>query len=331
MARTRTPPAQLRALALFAAAMLVAPLLLDSYLLSVLILVLYFAYVGQAWNVMTGFAGQLSLGHSLYLGLGAYVSAALFVRWGVAPTLGLFVGMALAALAGLVVGGLGFRFGVKGVYFALLTIAFAEFTRILFDHLDWVGGASGLFLPVQHGALDPLALRGPPSMFYYLLLALNAGAFLLCHALLTSRVGYYWLAIREDPEAAAAMGIDIFRYRLIAVALSAAMTSLAGVFYAFYYNTLYPEQIFSTERSIEAILAPIVGGIGTLFGPVVGAFLLTLLGRATTWALEATGMALPGAKQIIQGLVLLLVIMVLPTGVWPWLRRRLGLEPPQDE
>src|SRR5262249_39108272 len=150
-------------------------------------------------------------------------------------------------------------------------------------------------------------------------LALNAGAFYLCHRLIHGRIGYYWLAIREDPEAAQALGVDIFRYRLYAVALSAAMTALAGVFSAFYYNTLYPEQIFSMERSIEAILAPIVGGIGTLFGPILGAFLLTLLGRAITWAIEATGWALPGAKQIIQGGVLLAVVMALPAGVWPWL------------
>ncbi len=301
--------ARLRALLLFALAMLAAPLMLDSYFLSVLILVLYFAYVGQAWNVMTGFAGQLSLGHALYLGLGAYVSAGLFVHFGVPPAAGLFVGMTVAVLAGLVVGGLGFRFSVKGVYFALLTIAFAEFTRILFDHLDWFGGSSGI---------------------YYVMLGLNAGALLLCHRLLNGRTGYYWLAIREDPEAAQALGVDIFRYRLAAVALSAAMTSLGGVFYAFYYNTLYPEQIFSVERSIEAILAPIVGGIGTLFGPIVGAFLLTLLGRVITWAIEATGLALPGAKQIIQGVVLLVVIMALPSGVWPWLSRSLGLGKRED-
>jgi branched-chain amino acid transport system permease protein len=313
------------ALLLFALAMLAAPLALDSYYLSVLILVLYFAYVGQAWNVMTGFAGQLSLGHALYIGLGAYVSAGLFVHFGVPPSLGLFAGMAVAAAAGIVVGGLGFRFGVKGVYFALLTIAFAEFTRILFDHLDWFGGSSGLFLPVKAGALDLLALRGPPLMFYYAMLALNAGAFLLCHRLLGARIGYYWLAIREDPEAAEALGVDIFRYRLYAVALSAAMTALGGVFQAFYYNTLYPEQIFSIERSIEAILAPIVGGIGTLFGPILGAFLLTLLGRAITTVIEWSGLALPGAKQIIQGGILLLVVMALPAGVWPWLKRRLGL------
>jgi branched-chain amino acid transport system permease protein len=314
------------ATALFALVMAAAPFLLDSYLLSVLILVLYFAYVGQAWNVMTGFAGQLSLGHALYLGIGAYVSAGLFAHFGVPPALGLFAAMAAAVAAGLVVGGLGFRFGVKGVYFALLTIAFAEFTRILFDHLDWFGGSSGLFLPVKRELVDPVALRGPPILFYYVMLGLNAAALALCHRLLNARIGYYWLAIREDPEAAEALGVGVFRYRLYAVALSSAMTALAGVFYAFYYNALYPEQIFSMERSIEAILAPIVGGIGTLIGPIVGAFLLTLLGRAITWGIEATGLSLPGAKQIIQGGILLLVVMALPAGVWPWLARRLGLE-----
>src|SRR5258708_25252724 len=168
-------------------------------------LVLCFAYVRQAWNVMTGFAGELSLGRALYVGLGACVSAGLFVHFGVPPAAGLFVGMTVAVLAGLVVGGLGFRFSVKGVYFALLTIAFAEFTRILFDHLDWFGGSSGMFLPGRRDVIDPLSLRGPPIMFYYVMLGLNAGALLLCHRLLNGRTGYYWLPLPGDPAAAQAL------------------------------------------------------------------------------------------------------------------------------
>ncbi len=177
---------------------------------------------------------------------------------------------------GALIGFLAFRFGVGGVYFAILTIAFAEFARIGFDHFRWVGGSSGFFLPVANYASNDLwNLRGNPTMFYYVMLALTVAAFVLCHVLLKSRIGYYWQAIREDEAAARSLGINTFRYKMIAVVISAGMTAVAGVFFAFYYNNLFPEQVFHISRSIELILGPIIGGIGTLFGPIIGAFLLT--------------------------------------------------------
>jgi branched-chain amino acid transport system permease protein len=302
--------------------LIVFPAFASGYLLALGFLILYFAYCGQAWNIMMGFAGQLSLGHSLYVGLGAYAAAALYVHFGLSP----WIGLAVSALAGAVIGFLAFRFGVAGVYFAILTIAFAEFARIGFDHFAWVRGSSGLFLPVANYAQNDLwNLRGGPVMFYYLMLALTAGAFVVCHALLRSRVGYYWLAIRESPEAAQALGVDIFRYKMIAVVLSAAMTSLAGVVFAFYYNNLFPEQIFHISRSIEMILGPIIGGIGTLFGPIVGAFLLTALSEGMGEAMLALGVDVPGVKQVFYGICLLAVVMFLPDGVWPAIARKLKL------
>jgi branched-chain amino acid transport system permease protein len=307
-------------------ALIAAPLLAGDYLITVLILILYFAYVGQAWNIMMGLAGQLSLGHALYVGLGAYAAAALYVHFGVSPWIGLWASMLVSAAAGAVIGFLAFRFGVAGVYFAILTIAFAEFARIGFDHWSWLGGSAGFFLPVANYARnDLLSLRGSPTMFYYVMLAMTVVAFILCHALLKSRAGYYWLAIRESPEAAQALGIDIFRYKMFAVVISAAMTSLGGVLFAFYYNNLFPEQIFHISRSIELILAPIIGGIGTLFGPIVGAFLLTTLAETLSEIMRAVGIDVPGIKQVFYGFCLLLVVMFLPDGVWPPLSRRFGL------
>ena len=304
----------------------VFPLFASGYLLAVGFLILYFAYVGQAWNIMMGFAGQLSLGHSLYVGVGAYAAAALYVHFGISPWIGLGASIALCALAGAAIGFLAFRFGVSGVYFAILTIAFAEFARIGFDHFAWVRGSSGLFLPVANYAENDLwNLRGSPRMFYYIMLALAAGAFVLCHALLRSRMGCYWLAIRESPEAAQALGVNLFRYKMIAVVLSAAMTSLAGVVYAFYYNNLFPEQIFHVSRSIELILGPIIGGIGTLVGPIVGAFLLTGLAEGLRELMLQLGIDVPGVKQVFYGVCLLLVVMFLPEGVWPPLAKKLGL------
>jgi branched-chain amino acid transport system permease protein len=314
------------ALALLLATFLIAPFVVNDYLLTILILILYFAYVGQAWNIMMGFAGQLSLGHALYVGLGGYVAAALFVRFGVAPWLGLLAAAPIAAACGAGIGYLAFRFGVSGVYFAILTIAFAEFARIGFDHWDFVNASSGLFLPVRQYAHDDLwRLRGGPAMFYYVILAATVFAFLLCHVLRRGRVGYFWLAIREDEPAARAVGIDTFHYKMIAVMVSAAVTSFAGVFYAFFYNNLFPEQVFGISRSIEIILGPVIGGIGTLFGPILGAFVLTALAEALNSLLTACGIDLPGVTQVFYGLCLLVVIAALPGGVWPPLARRLGL------
>ena len=318
-----------RSLALLLAllvALIAAPWLANDYLLTVLITILYFAYTGQAWNVMMGFAGQLSLGHAIYVGLGAYATAALYVHFGIGPWLGLPVAIAVAVVCGAIIGFLAFRFGVAGVYFAILTIAFAEFARIGFDHFRWVGGSSGFFLPVANYTRNDLwNLRGSPAMFYYVMLVLTAAAFVLCHALLKSRVGYYWQAIREDEAAARSLGINTFRYKMYAVVISAGMTAVAGVFFAFYYNNLFPEQVFHISRSIELILGPIIGGIGTLFGPIIGAFLLTGLSELMQELLHALGFDVPGAKQVFYGICLLVVVMVLPDGVWPWLSRKLGL------
>ena len=313
-------------LAALLALLLVFPVFAGGYLLAVGFLILYFAYVGQAWNIMMGFAGQLSLGHSLYVGLGAYAAAALYVHFGISPWIGLGAAIALCALAGALIGFLAFRFGVAGVYFAILTIAFAEFARIGFDHFAWVRGSSGLFLPVANYASNDLwNLRGSTRMFYYLMLALTAGAFVLCHALLRSRIGYYWLAIRESPEAAQALGVNLFRYKMVAVVLSAVMTSVAGVVFAFYYNNLFPEQIFHISRSIEMILGPIIGGIGTLVGPLVGALVITGLAEGMRELMLQLGIDVPGVKQVFYGVCLLLVVMFLPEGVWPAIARKLKL------
>jgi len=313
-------------LGVLAASLVALPFMVGNYALSVATLILYFAYTGQAWNVMMGFAGQLSLGHALYVGVGAYAAGALFFHYGIGPWAGLWLAILLCVALGLLIGFLAFRFAISGVYFALLTIAFAEFTRIGFDHLDWTGGPGGMFLRVaQRDTWDLANFRGPPLMYYYAMLALTAGAFLACFLLLRSKAGYYWQAIRENEEAAQALGINSFRWKMLAVAISSAMTAVSGVFFAFYYNNLFPEQIFHISRSIEIILGPVIGGVGTLFGPVLGAAVLTLLSDGITEGLALLGWEIPGIKQVFYGLVLLAVVMFLPHGIWPTLARKLRL------
>jgi branched-chain amino acid transport system permease protein len=308
--------------ALGALACLALPFVANGYVLSVATLILYLAFVGQAWNLMMGFAGQLSLGHALFVGVGAYIAAGLFTHFGIGPWLSIWVAVAACALLGTALGALAFRFRVSGVHFALLTIAFAEFTRVGFDHIDALGGPGGLFLKVsQRDHIDLWNLRGPPAMYYYVMLVLAAGALALCAALLRGRTGYYWLAIREDEVAAQALGIDTHKYKLLAVAISAALTAIGGVFFAFYYNNLFPEQVFHISRSIEILLGPVIGGVGTLFGPFVGAALLTALGDGSSELLRALGHDTPGIKQILYGVVLLGVVWFMPHGVWPALFR----------
>jgi len=311
-------------LAVLLALLIAAPALLGGYGLSVLILVLYFAYVGQAWNIMMGFAGQLSLGHALYAGLGGYAAAGLYFHYGIGPWAGVIVAVAAAVVAGSIVGYLGFRFSLAGVYFALLTIAFAEFTRIGFDNWEWAGGSGGLFLKVERNVLDIADLRGGPVLFYYVILVLAVGCFVLCRVLLESKLGRYWLAIREDAEAAQAVGVPVLYCKMLAVTISAALTAVAGVWNAFYYNNLFPETAFGISRSIEITLSPIIGGLGTLFGPFVGAIVLTGMGEIFTDLSDWLHIA--GIKQIFYGLALLVIVMYRPAGVWPWLAKRLGVE-----
>jgi branched-chain amino acid transport system permease protein len=320
-----SPARSRRALVTLVVLLALLPLVADRYVLTTLILVLTLAYVGQAWNIMMGLCGQLSLGNALYVGLGAYTAAALFQFFSISPWLGMLVAIAVCVLAATAIGWLAFRFGISGTYFALLTIAFAEFTRIGFENFPWIGGAAGFFIRVASGGRTDWAnLRGGPLMFYYLALALATLAFVVSMWLLHGRAGYYFRAIRDNEDAARAAGIDTFRYKLYAVQISGGLTALAGVFYAFYYSNLFPDQIFNISRSIEIVLVPIIGGIGTLFGPILGAAILTLLSESLNALLASFGIDVPGVKQVLYGVVLGISIMFMPNGVWPGIARRLG-------
>jgi branched-chain amino acid transport system permease protein len=169
-----------------------------------------------------------------------------------------------------------------------------------------------------------LNLRGSPVMFYYVILAMTVAALVLCRLLLNSKLGHYWRAIREDQDAAEASGIHLFRYKMIAVSISSGLTGIGGVWYAFYYNNLFPETTFSTGKSIELILGTVVGGVGTLFGPIVGAFLLTPLGEMLT--VLTAGFKVDGIKQFFWGVCVAAIVLFRPSGVWPWMSTLLKLD-----
>lgn len=296
---------------------LIVPFVLSSYVVSILILTLYVAYVGQAWNLLLGFGGQLSLGHALYTGLGAYLSSSLFIKYGLSPWLSLVLVIFLCATLGAFIGALGFRFGLSDVHFTLLTIAFAECTRLLFEHWSWFGATAGLFIPVTTDT-NLWHLRGGTTLFYYLFLSLVILAFFLCRFFLQSKLGYFARAVRENEMAASSLGINVFQTKVILMALSAAMASVGGVFFAFYQNSLFPDQTFAMSKSLEAVMGSIVGGLGTLVGPILGAVVLIPLGELLSYTLSDS---LAGIKLLFQGLCLLLMVLFLPKGLWPFLRK----------
>lgn len=297
-------------------ALIGAPWCVDNHILSILILTLYYAYMGQAWNLMIGFAGQLSFGHALYGGLGAYIAAGFLVHYNINPILSLPIVVIANALIGSFIGFLGFRFAIQGVYFSLLTIAFAECGRIIFEHWQWFGASAGLFIPISN-SINLLNLRMPPYLFYYLFLLLVILCFYLCRYIMTkTRLGYYWLALREDPEAAQSLGINLLKTNVLAVSISAVLTGIGGVVYGFYVGSLFPGQTFAMTKSIELIMGPIIGGIGTLLGPILGAFILTPMGELINYVLSLFDLDLPGIKHIFYGTFMILVMFYLPKGIW---------------
>lgn len=299
----------------------VIPFLVDDYILSILILTFYFAYVGQAWNLMMGYAGQLSLGHALYVGLGAYIGASAFVHFHISPLLIAPVVFVLSALIGAFIAWIGFRFAIKGVHFTLLTIAFAECARIIFEHWQWFGAMAGFFIPVKGGGYhDWINLRAEPIFFYYTFFIMTVILYGFVRYVLSTRFGYFMLALREDPQAAESLGIPLLKTKVMAVALSGGLASLGGLVFAFYQSSLFPEQTFSMSRSIEFIMGPIVGGVGSALGPILGALILTPLGELLAHSVDLIDLNIPGVKHLFYGASMLGIVLFLPKGVWPSLR-----------
>lgn len=300
------------------------PLLVDDFVLSVLTLVFLFASVGMAWNLMMGYAGQLSLGHALYFGAGAYAMGLLVTKLGLSAWFGLPVAFVIGGALGALVGALGFRFAVRGVYFALLTIAFAEFARILVEHWAYAGGAGGLFLSALSSDNQPwLSLRGGAGFFYYALLVTMALIWLACALLVRGRLGYYWRAVREDEDAARAIGVPATRVKVLAAGLSAGITGVCGAWYALIQGSLFPDSVLGMRMSIDLIIAPIVGGLGTLFGPILGAMVIMPLNELSKdFAQE---FSISGLKLIVYGALLLVIVLFAPHGIWPLLARWLRI------
>jgi branched-chain amino acid transport system permease protein len=300
--------------------LIVLPAVLSSYLLTLFIFIFFYAFLGQAWNIVGGYAGQLSAGHAAFVGIGAYASAVLAQGAGLTPWIGMFLGGAMAALLGAIIGYLGFRFGLRGFYFVLLTVAFAEVCRIAANNLDVVGAAVGYYITFTG---DPWQFQFRDNRaHYYITLALMLLATAVAWLLERRRFGVYLRAIREDEEASEALGVNTFRYKLLAMIISSFLTGMGGTFYAFYLLSLQPNSLFGIPLSVEIIIRPIVGGAGTLLGPILGSFILSPLAEVSRHYLAQGGWT--GAHLVAYGILLVLVVLFMPQGAYPYLRRLLG-------
>ncbi len=266
------------------------------------------AALGQAWNIAGGFGGLTSFGHAAFFGLGAYAAAILQTRYGLNPWLGLPGAAIVGGGAGWLIGVSAFRAGLRGSYFALVTLAFAEAFRVLANSLDITGGGSGILLPLHPGLANfQFADR---RVTYALALALLGIATATAQWLATGRFGARLMAVRENDDAARALGVQAVQVKSAALALSGALTALGGVLYVQSYLYLDPGIAFSTERSVEMLLVAMIGGAGTVLGPLLGAIVVHVIAD-TTRSLIAT----PGFAPMLYGVALLLIIAFLPGGV----------------
>lgn len=289
-----------------------------------MILILLYSLMAQSWNVVAGFSGQISLGHSIFFGIGAYSSTVLFTKYAITPWMGLLVGMLLSALAAVAIGVPTLR--LRGHYFAIATLLIGSSVQIVFQRWEWVGAASGLYVPIDR--TSPwfyLQFHTSKVPYYYLALAAAAGGYLLVWKLRRSRFGFRLQGLRDEPDAAASLGIAIARHRVLAFMISAAMMSVAGTFYAQYVLVLDPERLFSTEISIIVLLMTVLGGSGTLWGPALGAAILVPLSEYSRIWFGGTGRTI---DLMVYGILIVLVCLWRPRGILSLfeerIRRRTG-------
>ena len=290
--------------------MLPFPWLVQSeFFLNFGIMLLFSAFLGQAWNVLGGYGGQFSFGHVAFFGTGAYTTAVLQTAFGINPWVGFVLAGCAGGGMGLVVGFLSFRFGLKGAYFALVTLAFAEVLRILANTADFTGAGVGILIPLDQGAAN-LQFANKTGFFLLALALVALGLFITAH-LDRSRFGARLMAVRENEDAAMALGVNVFAIKLRAISLSAALTGLAGAFYTQFFLYLDPTIAYGPTVSIEALLVPIIGGTGTLFGPLLGAAALHTISEITNHVAADA----PGLNLIVYGALLVLMVLFLPSGL----------------
>jgi len=296
------------------------PLVAGQHLLTAFIVALHAAYMALAWNVAAGYAGQFSLGHSLFYGIGAYASTMLYLKLGLTPWVGMFAGAALAGVVGVLLALGVYRYNVRGIFFALVTLGAAEVAKGLADNWDWIKGPVGILLTMKAAPAEFFFLRREP--YYYVALAMVVAMVAISLVLERSRLGQHFLAVREDEAAAEASGVDTHRAKTVAIGLSAALTAFAGSFYAQFYLYVSPETVLTFEPQLTMMLGTMVGGAGTALGPVLGSVLFSGLGEALrNLPFENTRQVVIGSK-LVYAILLIVILIYLPGGLITLGRRR---------
>lgn len=282
--------------------------------LHILILLYLYAYLTSSWNLVGGFAGVLPLGHAAFVGIGAYTSTVLSLQYGISPWLGMIVGGVLAAIVGIIIGLPTFK--MRGAYFALATIAFGEGIRVMVENIDYLGpfnlnGPRGLQIPPRNMGLENLMFTNKEP-YYYIILVMLVAVLVLTYSISRSKLGYYLNSGGEEPEAAMSLGVNVARCKLVAMAMSSFLTALAGTFYAQFTLFIHPKSVISLDLSFEIAFIGLIGGRGSIAGPVLGALLLRPVSDFSRIYFGAT---LPGLHLIIFGTVLVLVMIFQPRGL----------------
>jgi branched-chain amino acid transport system permease protein len=311
--KTSTTGQMLLLLALVVAVAL--PLLVDSPAhQNIAILILMAAQLGVAWNIVGGYAGQVSLGHAAFYGLGAYTSTLLFSQLGLNPWLAMLAGGIVAAAISLVIGWSCFR--LKGHYFTMATIAVAEIVQIVFTNWEFAGAAVGLTIPMDKQGWGALIFSSKVP-YYYIALGLLLVTLLVNFLIEKSYLGCYFRAIKDEPDAARSLGVNLSRYKQVAFAVSSFFTALGGSLYAQKELYIDPGSVLGTGLSIKMALVSILGGIGTLFGPVIGAGVLTMIDEGTRAMFGGSGR---GTDLIIYSALIIVIAVFYPTGVMGWFK-----------
>lgn len=282
----------------------------------IVIMIYLFATMGQAWNVLGGYTGQFSFGHSLFFGLGAYVSTLLYLKLGITPWIGILISCLSGIALGLFIGALSFRYGLKGPFFALIMLAFAEIFHMITMGWNAVGGSPGLLIPLKGNAPHLMQFTSKQP-FYYMALWMMVGSLYLVWRLEKTKTGLYFLSVREDHDAAEALGVDTFKVQMIAMAISAGLTAMIGTIYAQYLLFIDPDSTFGILNSVEIMVRPIIGGPGTVLGPLLGSVVLTPLAEITRLAFQSYS----GVYLMWYGMILVIVIMFLPHGLMGMIRQ----------
>lgn len=287
----------------------------DAFTLQVLLLAIMFGALGACWNLVGGFLGRISFGHGVFVGVGGYTTLLLLHHLKLTPLLGIPLGGLLSAALAWVVGGPTLR--LAGHYFAMATIALLQIGLLLMINWQWAGGAVGIEAPIGNAPWMLLFRAKVP--YYWIAVGLAFLTFCATYLLVHSRSGFYWRAINGDEEAARSLGVPADRYKMLAFVVSAGMTGVWGGFFAMYVGFIDPESMFSLTLSVQVVLVAILGGVGTLVGPWIGAALLLPLSEGTRVMWGSSGL---GLDLLIFGLAILLVTMFLPGGLVTLWRRR---------